>query len=173
MAAFTFMVPFGIASAAAVRVGQAVGRGDGPGASTAGWTAILIGVSFMSCAAVVFFLAPRPLLTLFTDDEAVIATGVTLLFVAAVFQLFDGLQAVTTGALRGVADTRTPMLWNLTGHWVVGLPLGYTLCFVLQRGVAGLWWGLSAGLMICGVALLITWGRASALLTQEVRRIHG
>ncbi|HTL44127.1 MAG TPA: MATE family efflux transporter [Vicinamibacterales bacterium] len=173
MAAFTFMVPFGIASAAAVRVGQAIGRGDGAGASTAGWTAILIGVSFMSCAAAVFFLAPRPLLALFTDDEAVIATGVTLLFVAAVFQLFDGLQAVTTGALRGVADTRTPMLWNLTGHWVVGLPLGYTLCFVLQRGVAGLWWGLSAGLMICGVALLITWGRASALLTQEVRRIHG
>ena len=173
LAAFTFMVPFGVASAAAVRVGQAVGRGDGAGASTAGWTAILIGVSFMSCAAAVFFLAPRPLLALFTNDDAVIATGVTLLFVAAVFQLFDGLQAVTTGALRGVADTRTPMLWNLTGHWLVGLPLGYTLCFVLQRGVAGLWWGLSAGLMICGVALLITWGRASALLTQSVRRIHG
>jgi MATE family multidrug resistance protein len=173
LAAFTFMVPFGIASAAAVRVGQAVGRGDGAGASTAGWTAILIGVSFMSCAAAVFFLAPRPLLALFTNDEAVIATGVTLLFVAAVFQLFDGLQAVTTGALRGVADTRTPMLWNLTGHWLVGLPLGYTLCFVLQRGVAGLWWGLSAGLMICGVALLTAWGRASALLTQDVRRIHG
>ena len=164
LAAFTFMVPFGIASAAAVRVGQAVGRGDGAGASTAGWTAILIGVSFMSCAAAVFFVAPRPLLTLFTRDEAVVGLGVTLLFVAAVFQLFDGLQAVTTGALRGIADTRTPMLWNLTGHWLFGLPLGYTLCFVLQRGVIGLWWGLSAGLMVCGVALLITWGRASALL---------
>ena len=173
MAAFTFMVPFGVASAAAVRVGQAVGRGDHAGASTAGWTAILIGVSFMSCAAAVFFIAPRPLLALFTSDEAVIAIGVTLLFVAAVFQLFDGLQAVTTGALRGVADTRTPMLWNLTGHWLVGLPLGYTLCFVLRRGVAGLWWGLSAGLMICGVALLITWGRASALLLHTVRRTNG
>jgi MATE family multidrug resistance protein len=173
IAAFTFMVPFGIASAAAVRVGQARGRGDNAGASTAGWTAILIGVAFMACAAAVFFAAPRPLLLLFTRDEAVVATGVGLLFVAAVFQLFDGLQAVTTGALRGLADTRTPMLWNLAGHWLIGLPLGYTLCFLLGRGVTGLWWGLSAGLMICGVALLITWGRASALLTLEVRRIHG
>jgi MATE family multidrug resistance protein len=84
-----------------------------------------------------------------------------------VFQLFDGLQAVTTGALRGVADTRTPMWWNLAGHWMFGLPLGYTLCFVFRRGVAGLWWGLSAGLMICGVALLITWGRAAALLLRD------
>ena len=174
MAAFTFMVPFGIASAAAVRVGQALGRGDASGASTAGWTAILIGIAFMSCAAAVFFIAPRPLLALFTRDDAVIATGVALLFVAAVFQLFDGLQAVTTGALRGVADTRTPMLWNLTGHWLFGLPLGYTLCFRLHHGVTGLWWGLSAGLMVCGVALLVTWGRASALLVQEEsRRTNG
>ncbi|HTI36152.1 MAG TPA: MATE family efflux transporter [Vicinamibacterales bacterium] len=173
MAAFTFMVPFGIASAAAVRVGQALGRSDGNGASTAGWTAISIGVSFMACAAAAFFLAPRPLLELFTRDEAVIELGVTLLFVAAVFQLFDGLQAVTTGALRGLADTRTPMLWNLTGHWLFGLPLGYTLCFVFGRGVAGLWWGLSAGLMVCGVALLVTWGRASALLPRRVRRTNG
>jgi MATE family multidrug resistance protein len=173
MAAFTFMVPYGIASAAAVRVGQAVGRDDGRSASVAGWTAILIGVGFMSCAAAAFFLAPRPLLSLFTNDNGVIGIGVTLLFVAAVFQLFDGLQAVTTGALRGVADTRTPMLWNLTGHWLFGLPLGYTLCFVLNRGVPGLWWGLPAGLMVCGVALLVTWGRASALLVHDVRRIHG
>jgi MATE family multidrug resistance protein len=173
MAAFTFMVPYGIASAAAVRVGQAVGRDDGRSASVAGWTAILIGVGFMSCAAAAFFLAPRPLLSLFTNDNGVIGIGVTLLFVAAVFQLFDGLQAVTTGALRGVADTRTPMLWNLTGHWLFGQPLGYTLCFVLTRGVPGPWWGLSAGLMVCGVALLVTWGRASALLVHDVRRIHG
>jgi MATE family multidrug resistance protein len=173
MAAFTFMVPYGIASAAAVRVGQALGRGDGRSANIAGWTAILIGVGFMSCAAAVFFIAPHPLLALFTSDEAVITIGVALLFVAAVFQLFDGLQAVTTGALRGVADTRTPMLWNLTGHWLFGLPLGYTLCFVLGRGVTGLWWGLSAGLMVCGVALLVTWGRASALLLQEARRFNG
>jgi multidrug resistance protein, MATE family len=157
MAAVTFMVPFGIASAAAVRVGQAVGRRDADGVRRAGWTAILIGVGFMSAAAIVFLVAPGPLIRAFTNDTEVISTGVALLFVAAAFQLFDGLQGVTTGVLRGLADTRTPMLWNLAGHWLLGLPLGYALCFPAGRGVVGLWWGLSTGLMVCGVALLIVW----------------
>ena len=159
MAAFTFMVPFGVSSAAAVRVGQAVGRRDAPGASAAGWTAILIGVGFMSLGAVAFLTIPRLLVRAFTSDIAVIDMGARLLFVAAVFQLFDGLQAVTTGALRGLGDTRTPMLWNLAGHWCIGLPLGYSLCFVAGIGVVGLWWGLSAGLMVCGVALLSVWAK--------------
>jgi MATE family multidrug resistance protein len=89
--------------------------------------------------------------------------GVSLLAVAAVFQLFDGLQGVSTGVLRGLGDTRMAMLWNLAGHWFIGLPLGYTLCFPLGLGVIGLWWGLSTGLMICGIALLIVWAR-------EIRR---
>ncbi len=157
MAAFTFMVPFGIASAAAVRVGQAVGRQDPRGARRAGWTAIALGVAFMAAAAAVFLIAPVALMRAFTDDPAVIAIGTGLLFVAAVFQLFDGLQGVTTGALRGLADTHTAMLWNLAGHWVIGLPLGYILCFRRGYGVVGLWWGLSTGLVICGVALVIAW----------------
>lgn len=157
LAAFTFMVPLGVASAAAVRVGQAVGRRDPRGAASAGWTAIAIGVGFMSTAALVFLLMPRALIHAFTRDRAVLEIGVSLLFVAAVFQLFDGLQGVTTGALRGLGDTRTAMLWNLTGHWLVGLPLGYLLCFRWGLGVVGLWWGLSVGLMICGVALLFVW----------------
>jgi MATE family, multidrug efflux pump len=99
------------------------------------------------------------LIRAFTNDVEVIRTGVALLFVAAVFQLFDGLQGVTTGVLRGLADTRTPMLWNLAGHWLLGLPLGYVLCFPGRRGVVGLWWGLSTGLMVCGVALLVVWIR--------------
>jgi MATE family multidrug resistance protein len=164
LAAFTFMVPFGIASAAAVRVGQAVGRKDPHGAMRAGWTAIAIGVAFMACAAAVFLLAPGLLIRAFTTDEAVIEIGVGLLFVAAVFQLFDGLQGVTTGALRGLADTRTAMLWNLAGHWAIGLPFGYWLCFTLGRGVVGLWWGLSTGLVICGVALIVTWMRKGTRL---------
>ena len=90
----------------------------------------------------------------------------SLLFVAAVFQLFDGLQGVTTGALRGLADTRTAMLWNLGGHWAVGLPLGYLLCFRWRLGVVGLWWGLSVGLMICGVALLLVWIREGTRLAK-------
>lgn len=160
MAAFTFMVPFGIASAAAVRVGQATGRRDPPGAAAAGWTAIAIGVLFMATAAAVFLIMPTILIRAFTTDAAVTRIGVGLLFVAAVFQLFDGLQGVATGALRGLGDTRTAMLWNLGGHWIVGLPLGYLLCFRAGFGVAGLWWGLSAGLMICGVGLLSAWTRA-------------
>jgi MATE family multidrug resistance protein len=164
MAAFTFMVPFGVASAAAVRVGQAVGRRDAPGARAAGWTAILIGVGFMSLGALAFLTVPRLLVRAFTSDAAVIDMGARLLFVAAVFQLFDGLQAVTTGALRGLGDTRTPMLWNLAGHWFIGLPLGYSLCFLVGIGVVGLWWGLSAGLMTCGVALLSVWARRTSTL---------
>jgi MATE family multidrug resistance protein len=158
-AALSFMVPLGIASAGAVRVGHSVGRRDGRGAARAGWTALLFAVLFMSAAAVIFLTAPRPLLRAFTSDAGVLEVGVTLLFVAAVFQLFDGVQGVATGALRGLGDTRTPMLWNLAGHWFIGLPLGYTLCFVLGFGVIGLWWGLSIGLIICGVALAAVWTR--------------
>jgi MATE family multidrug resistance protein len=158
-AAFTFMVPLGIASAGAVRVGHAVGRGDAQAAARAGWTALLFAGFFMSIAAALFLSIPRLLLKAFTSDPGVLDVGVTLLFVAAIFQLFDGVQGVATGALRGLGDTRTPMLWNLAAHWFVGLPLGYTLCFTVDRGVIGLWWGLSIGLIICGVALLIAWTR--------------
>lgn len=159
IAAFTFMVPLGVASAGAVRVGQAIGRRDAPGAARAGWTALLFGVGFMSIAAASFVLVPGALIGAFTSDEGVLRVGVSLLLVAAVFQLFDGLQGVATGVLRGLGDTRSPMLWNLAGHWFIGLPLGYTLCFTLGYGVIGLWWGLSSGLIICGVALLTVWYR--------------
>jgi MATE family multidrug resistance protein len=164
LAALTFMVPLGIASAAAVRVGQAIGRHDRRAAIAAGWTAIGLGVGFMAVAAATFLLIPRFLIRLFTPDPAVLEVGVSLLFVAAAFQLFDGLQGVTTGALRGLADTRTAMMWNLAGHWLVGLPLAYVLCFRFRLGVVGLWWGLSAGLTICGVALLIVWIREGTRL---------
>lgn len=161
-AALSFMVPLGISSAGAVRVGHAVGRRDPEGAARAGWTALLFAVLFMSGAAAVFLAAPRTLIRAFTADAGVLEVGVTLLFVAAAFQLFDGVQGVATGVLRGLGDTRTPMLWNLAGHWFIGLPLGYSLCFLLGYGVIGLWWGLSVGLVICGVALLFAW----------MRRIH-
>ena len=168
MASLTFMIPLGVASAAAVRVGQAIGRRDPRGAASAGWTAIVIGVGFMGSAAIVFFTMPRALIRLFTSESMVLELGVSLLFVAAVFQLFDGVQGVITGALRGLGNTRTAMLWNLVGHWAVGLPLGYLLCFRWGLGVVGLWWGLSLGLVICGVALLFVWIReAGALRTSS------
>jgi MATE family multidrug resistance protein len=156
-AALSFMVPLGISSAGAVRVGHAVGRRDPAGASRAGWTALLFAVLFMSTAAAIFLAIPRLLLQAFTSDPGVLEIGVTLLFVAAVFQLFDGVQVVATGALRGLGETRVPMLWNLAGHWFIGLPLGYTLCFVVGVGVIGLWWGLSIGLIVCGIALSLVW----------------
>jgi MATE family multidrug resistance protein len=165
-ASLTFMIPYGVASAAAVRVGQAIGRCDPRGAASAGWTAIAIVVGFMGSAAVVFFTLPRALIHLFTPDPAVLQLGVSLLFVAAVFQLFDGVQGVITGVLRGLADTRTAMLWNLLGHWLIGLPLGYLMCFRWRLGVVGLWWGLSAGLIICALALLFVWIRESRRLTD-------
>ena len=159
VASVTFMVPLGVASAGAVRVGQAVGRRDAAGASQAGWAALLLGVLFMGCAALVFLALPEPILRLFTSEPAVVATGVSLLWIAAGFQLFDGVQGVATGLLRGLGDTRTPMLWNLAGHWCLGLPMGYVLCFVVGWGVIGLWVGLSAGLILVGLALLETWVR--------------
>ena len=159
LAGLTFMVPLGISAAGAVRVGQAVGRRDAAAAARAGWTALALGAGFMSGAAVTFVAVPRPILGLFTDDASVITTGVTLLLLAAVFQLFDGLQGVATGALRGLGDTLTPMLFNLVGHWVIGLPVGYALCFVFGWGVAGLWVGLSGGLILVGIVLVGTWRR--------------
>jgi len=159
IAGFTYMVPLGVASAGAVRVGQAIGRLDPAAAARAGWTALLFGVGFMSIAALAFITIPRPLIGAFTIDAGVLEIGVALLAVAAVFQLFDGLQAVATGVLRGLGETRMPMLWNLAGHWFIGLPLAYVLAFNLDFGVIGLWWGLSSGLIICGVALLVVWWR--------------
>ena len=165
VAGFTFMVPLGVSAAGAVRVGQALGRRDPEGAARSGWTAVLFGALFMSVAAAVFLLFPRALIGAFTSDAGVLEVGVSLLAVAAVFQLFDGLQGVSTGVLRGAGDTRTPMLWNLAGHWLIGLPLGYALCFTAGLGVIGLWWGLSVGLIICGIALLL--GVKSRLSTRR------
>ncbi len=161
IAGFIFMVPYGIGTAAAVRVGQAVGRRDPRGVRLAGWVAIGLATLVMAGSAVLFSTAPRFLVGIFTVDSSVIDVGASLLLVAAVFQLCDGLQAVTTGALRGLGETRLPMLWNLAGHWFFGLPVGYHLAFGLAWGVYGLWVGLSVGLIMIGLALLVVWHRHS------------
>jgi MATE family multidrug resistance protein len=161
IASFFFMVPLGLSSAAAVRVGQAVGRGDAAAARLAGWTALLLSLVGASITAALFVTIPGALLRIFTDNPAVLALGGTLLLLCAVFQPFDSLQVVTTGVLRGVGDTRTPMLCNLAGHWLIGLPVAYTLCFAWGWGVVGLWGGLTLGLMLVGAALVWTWHRSS------------
>jgi len=155
----TYMVPLGISAAAAVRVAQALGRKDPHGASRAGWTAMLIGTTFMFCMAILFLTIPKWIVRIYTPDQTVIAAASTLLFVAAFFQLFDGMQTVATGALRGAGDTRTPMLCHLIFYWAIGLPLGAYLCFRAGFGAAGLWAGLSVALILIGSTLLYFWRR--------------
>ncbi len=159
MASITYMVPLGISSAAAVRVGQAIGRKDARGASHAGWSAIALGSAFMACAALAFLLAPRAIARIYTPDPAVIRMAVSLLAVAAVFQLFDGLQVVATGALRGAGETHIPMITNLISYWFLGLPAGAYLCFRLHWGAVGMWAGLCLGLVLVGSILLWVWAR--------------
>jgi MATE family multidrug resistance protein len=158
-AALSFMVPLGMSSAAAVRVGQQLGRQDPEGARRAGWSAIILGAGFMTCSGLLFVSVPTWIARLFSPDPDVIRTGARLLLVAAAFQLFDGVQTVATGALRGSGDTRTPMLANFVAYWLIGLPVGYFLCFNLGWGAVGVWIGLCGGLMIIGSALLLTWHR--------------
>jgi MATE family multidrug resistance protein len=170
-AAFTYMVPLGISSAAAVRVGQQLGRRDPGGARRAGWSAIVIGAGFMACAGLAFVSMPRWIARLFSPDPTVIRVGASLLLVAAAFQLFDGLQTVATGALRGAGDTRTPMIANFVAYWLIGLPLGYLLGFRVGWGALGIWIGLCVGLMIIGSALILTW--RNRVLSAPAVRIDG
>jgi MATE family multidrug resistance protein len=155
----TYMVPLGISSAAAVRVGQAVGRKDRRGVAASGWSALAIGALFMSAAGVALWTAPRWIVGIITHDAAVVTIGVALLRIAAFFELFDGLQTVATGALRGLGDTRSPMLAHLAGYWMVGLPVAYLLCFHFRWGAPGIWVGLLAALILIGSALLAVWKR--------------
>lgn len=113
----------------------------------------------MGCAGVVFLSASHAIARIFTPDEAVVHAGATLLLIAAAFQLFDGLQTVATGALRGAGDTRTPMIANALAYWALGLPIGYILGIKLGWGTPGLWIGLCLGLIVIGTTLLLAWYR--------------
>jgi len=155
------MVPLGIGAAAAVSVGHAIGAGDPAKARRAGWMALALGAGFMMCAGVVFLVAPEPLIKLYTHDPGVLALGPSLMWIGAAFQIFDGVQTVCTGALRGLGETRVPMIANLVGYWVLGLPLGFILCFVLKWGVYGMWIGLTVSLVIIASILTVRWRRDS------------
>ena len=169
-AALTFMVPLGLSSAASVRVGHELGRNDIASARRAGWSAIVLAIAFMSCSGLSFVSASRLIARLFTPDPAVIAVGARLLLVAAAFQLFDGLQTVATGALRGAGETRTPMIANFIAYWLIGLPAGYLLCFRMGWGVTGIWVGLCIGLMLIGTALLFTWSRQNLQIRPTISK---
>jgi MATE family multidrug resistance protein len=154
LASVSFMVPLGLGSAAATRVGNAIGRRDLPGARLAATGAIGLGASVMTVSALLFALAPRLLAHAYTPDREVIAQAASLLPIAALFQIFDGIQAVGCGVLRGAADTRAAATINLVGYWVLGLPIGIALTFPVGLGPRGLWWGLTLGLAVVAALLV-------------------
>jgi MATE family multidrug resistance protein len=157
-----FMIPLGLAQAATVRVGYAFGARDAAAASRAGWVAFGVVTGFMVLTASTMLLFPRLLISPFIDVDApanadTVALARQFLRVAALFQLFDGAQAVTAGMLRGLHDARTPMLLALFGYWGVGLPVGAALAFLTPLAGVGLWIGLACGLATVAVLLIARW----------------
>ena len=154
LAALTFMIPVGVAQATSVVVGQAVGRGEPEAARRAVGAGLVTVTGFMTVTAVTFVALPIPLARIFSTDQVVVAAAATLLPIAGVFQIFDGLQVASAGALRGIADTRVPMLMNLVGFWLIGLPVSAFLGFTLDMGPQGVWWGLAVGIGVVAILLL-------------------
>ncbi|HMC22439.1 MAG TPA: MATE family efflux transporter, partial [Thermoanaerobaculia bacterium] len=165
LASFTFTIALGVATAGSVRVGLAVGARD-PRATRLAGHATFVGAALgMSIGALLFISIPSLLARMLTNQPRVVAASLPLFFVAALFQLSDGLQAAGIGALRGAADTRFAFFSNLVGYWIVGLPLSLLLGFKMKMGVVGLWWGFVAGLTV--VAVLVFF-RFQALSAKEI-----
>jgi len=168
IASLTFMVPLGIAQAVTVRVGLAHGRRDREGIGRAGWTAFAMSIAFMSVTALIMISIPDTLVGAFLkgDDPAaprVAALAVSFLFVAALFQIFDGAQVVGAGMLRGLQDTTIPMIYAALGYWGVGLSVGYGLAFGLGWGGVGIWIGLATGLFAVSLMMIVRWLRRERL----------
>jgi MATE family multidrug resistance protein len=164
LAALTFMVPMGMSQAATVRVGLAYGRRDPVGIGIAGWTAFAMGVGFMAMTAMVIMAVPEKLVHIFLDpadpaNAGVIPLATSFLVVAAFFQIFDGAQAVGAGMLRGLQDTRVPMIYAALGYWGIGLGTGVGLAFGLGWEGVGIWIGLAAGLASVSLMMLARWSR--------------
>lgn len=168
MAAMTFMVPLGISGAAAAVVGRAIGRGDMPAARRDAMAAIVCGGGVMCISGVGFMLAPHWLATRYTTEAATVAVAVSLIPLAGMFQVFDGLQAVTSGVLRGTGDTRVPAILHMVAFWGVGVPLGMYLGFRTPLRERGLWMGLVAGL---AAAALLQGLRAVNRMRLEISRV--
>ena len=169
MAALTYMVPLGFSGAAAAVVGRAVGRGDIPAAKRDAIAAIICGIGVMSISATVFVLAPEWLARRYTDEAATLRVAVALIPLAGAFQLFDGAQAVTSGVLRGIGDTRIPAVLHMLAFWGIGVPLGAVLGFYTSLRERGFWWGLVAGL--AAAAILQFW-RVIVRFRGNITRLH-
>jgi multidrug resistance protein, MATE family len=161
------MVPWGLSQAVTVRVGLFLGRGDRAGIRRAGWTAWILGVAFMGLMALTIWAFPRELMTLFLEDTPtnapVIALGVAFLGIAAIFQVVDGAQVVGAGMLRGLHDTRVPMIFTFVGYWVIGIGVGAWLAFARGWQGQGIWTGLAVGLAIVAVLMIWRWTRRDRL----------
>lgn len=155
LASLTFMVPMGIGSASAVLVGHAVGRGDADAIRRSSVASLVVGAAFMAVAAVTFLALPIPLAEIYSIDPAVIGLAAMLLPIAGLFQVFDGLQVVAMGLLRGLGDTRVPMIISIIAFWCVGMPVSLVLAFVADLGAVGLWWGFVVALGAVAVILLL------------------
>ena len=172
IASFTFMVPLGLSQAATVRVGLALGRRDAAGITRAGWTAWCLGVGFMTVAACLLWIMPRPIVGLFLDTHdpgaaETVQLAISFLGVAALFQIVDGAQAVGSGMLRGLHDAKIPMLFAAFGYWVVGLGVALWLGFGLHWGGIGIWVGLASGLAVVAVLMLARW-----LRREQIGLVH-
>jgi MATE family multidrug resistance protein len=169
LAALTFMVPLGVATAAAVRVGHAIGAGDDERAAAAIRAAYLCGVGFMTITAVIFLSIPRVLAGAFTGDANVVALAAVLIPIAGVFQVFDGAQAVGAGVLRGAGDTRAPLLVMLASYWLVGVPVSAYLGFATSLRARGLWWGFVVSLAAVALFLFL---RIRRVFARGVQRLE-
>jgi MATE family multidrug resistance protein len=163
-ASLTYMVPLGVSAAAAISVGHAIGAGDRARARRNGSMAIAIGTAFMALAATAFLTIPQRIIHVYTHDSQTVTVAVRLLAVAAIFQVFDGIQGIGTGAMRGLGKTRGPMLVNLVAYGVIGLPIGYALCFKTSLGIYGLWSGLTLALIFAAALVLTMWLKDSRVV---------
>jgi multidrug resistance protein, MATE family len=162
IASMTFMVPMGIAQAATVRVGIGFGQSDNDAITRAGWAAFVLGVGFMVAMALLIWIMPRTLAGLFIDpamagNVRVLDIAVGYLGIAAIFQIVDGAQVVGAGMLRGLHDTKWPMLFAAFGYWVIGIGVGAMLAFWAQWDGVGIWVGLATGLAIVAVLIVFRW----------------
>ncbi len=168
LASLTFMVPLGMSAAAAVRVGHAVGRERPLEARRSAHAALLCGGLFMAVSAATLLVFPESFARLYTIDSRVVELAAVLIPIAGVFQIFDGLQVVSVGILRGLGDTRAPMVVSVLGFWLIGMPVSLYLGFRTNSGPPGLWWGLVVGLVVVACILLL---RVRAQLVRGVRRL--
>ena len=167
LASVSYMMASGLSIAAMVRVGNQLGRNDIRSLREAGFTVFVMVAIFMSITAIIFILFREFLPSLYIDDKAVIQMSATLLVIAGLFQLSDGIQVVGLGALRGMSDVRVPTIVTLVAYWIIGLPLGYFFAFVLGMQEVGIWYGLLIGLTVTGIMLLLRFHHLSSRLLRE------